>query len=105
MADPKGTPQVQDQWKVQARFIGFQTPLDWSMPDDRNPGQMRKGTSYRVDVRVEEGTVLMRVAEEIFKNMERDTLQFGDKIEIVYGRTVVKGEMRVAPVAFHRLAS
>lgn len=105
MAEPKGPVQQSDQWKVKARFVGFQTPLDWSMPDDRNPGQMRKGTSYRVDVRVEEGTVLMRVTEEIYKNMERDNLQFGDTLEIVYGRTVAKGEMRVAPVAFNRLAS
>lgn len=103
---PVATPAPNsDNWKVRARFVGFQAPMAWSMPDDRNPGQMRSGTTYRVDVRVEEGTVLMRVNEEIYKNMERDNLQFGDVLEIHYGRTVGKGEMRVNPVAFHRVGA
>lgn len=85
------------EWKVRARFVGFQVPKPWEM-------EGRKGVSYKVDVRVPEGTVLMKVPEEVYRNMQRDALDFGDHIEIVYGRTVNNGEMRVAPVAFHRVA-
>lgn len=96
---------LNSEWKVRARFVGFQVPRPWSMPDDRNPGKMREGTTYRVDVRVEEGTVLMKIPEQMFQNMQRDRLDFGDRIEIVYGRTVANGEMRVAPIAFHRVGA
>lgn len=93
-------PFVQDaldsEWKVRARFVGFQVPKPWEM-------EGRKGVSYKVDVRVPEGTVLMKVPEEVYRNMQRDNLDFGDHIEIIYGRTVANGEMRVAPVAFHKL--
>ena len=88
-------------WEVEARFVGFQVPKDWSMPDER--GGTRSGVTYRVDVRVPEGTVLMKVPEGVYNGMAEARLDFGDRIAIQYGRTVSGGEMRVAPVGFRRL--
>ena len=96
------TDALNSEWRVSARFVGFQAPRAWSMPDDRNPGQMRSGSTYRVDVRVPEGTVLMKVPETVYQDMMAARLDFGDRIDIIYGRTVSGGEMRVAPVGFTR---
>lgn len=98
------TGEVGTVWEVEARFVGFQAPRDWKMQDDRNPGQMRQGVTYRVDVRVAEGTVLMKVPEDVYQGMKEARLDFGDRIFVIYGRTVTGGEMRVAPMAFRKVS-
>jgi hypothetical protein len=80
-------------WLLRARFVGFQEPKGWSM-------EGRTGTSYKVDIRTDEGTVLMKVAETVYNNMKHDGLEFGDHIDLVFGRTVVAGELRVLPTGF-----
>lgn len=91
---------AENVWEVPARFVGFQAPRAWSMADER--GGTRAGTTYRVDVRVPEGTVLMKVPENVYQDMVAARLDFGDRIAVIYGRTVSGGEMRVAPVGFRR---
>lgn len=90
-------------WEVPARFVGFQAPRAWSMPDDRNPGQIRSGSTYRVDVRVPEGTVLMKIPEQVYQDMQSAALDFGDRISILYGRAVINGELRVTVAGFRRV--
>lgn len=83
-------------WVTEARFIAFQEPKPWEI-------EGRKGTSYKIDVRVSEGTAFLKVDENVYKEMEAQGLQFGDKIRIIWGKATRNGEFRVLPVAWERM--
>lgn len=82
-------------WETEGRFIGFQEPRDWEI-------EGRSGTTYRIDLRIAEGTMFVKLDGQLFDEMQKANLQFGDKVVLYWGKTSVKGELRVQPVSWKK---
>lgn len=88
---------VQSQaWETAARFVEYQEPKPWKV-------EGREGITYRITLKISEGTVFVKVPEELYKDMLAAHLEFGDKIVLYWGKASVKGELRVDPISWKKV--